>query len=121
MWRTLSRVSLALSVAASAAVLTMSPASASAAPAGCSANSLCGWSGSNFTGPITTFGAGAGCLNSPIPLRSVANTHPGGVGVPVVLSVYSGQDCSGKPLGSVAGGQSLPSLPGVGVSVMSVW
>lgn len=123
MWRTLARASLVASVTA-AAVLPVSPASASTTPgpSDCPDASLCGWSEAGFMGKVTTFRPGGGCIDSPFPLRSVANTYRGGgAGIPVVLLVYSGKDCTGKALGSVTRGQSLPSLPADGLSVMSAW
>ncbi|MFG2090586.1 peptidase inhibitor family I36 protein [Spirillospora sp. NPDC048824] len=123
MWRTLARASLIASVAAVTAVLPVSVASASTPqePWDCPDASLCGWSEAGFMGKVTTFRPGGGCFDSPFPLRSVANTFGGGVGYPVVLLVYSGQNCTGKPLGSVTRGQALPSLPADGLSVMSAW
>ncbi|XRQ11944.1 hypothetical protein ACN3XK_13955 [Actinomadura welshii] len=119
MWRTVSRASLIAAVAASA-VLPVTSASASTAP-DCPANSLCGWSEGGFTGKVTTFPPGAGCLDAPFPLRSVASTHNGGIGIPIALLVYSGENCTGELLGSVTRGRSLPMLPADGLSVMSVW
>ncbi|GAA0569179.1 peptidase inhibitor family I36 protein [Actinomadura livida] len=123
MWRTLTRASLVTAVAAAAAVLPVSSASAAPAPDpwDCPAESLCGWSGAGFVGLVTTFRPGAGCLDAPFPLRSVANTHRGGTGIPVALLVYSDKQCTGRLLGSVRGGQSLPTLPADGLSVWSVW
>jgi hypothetical protein len=103
---------------AAQAVTSVASATTTTTLASCPVGSLCGWSGSYFTGPMTTFG-GAPCVNSPIPLRSVANTY--GWGWLVVLSVYSGPNCSGTRLGSVGSGQSRPFLPGVGVSVSTAW
>jgi hypothetical protein len=123
MWRTLTRTSLVTAVAASAAVLPVSAASAAATPGpwDCPTESLCGWSEAGFMGKVTTFRPGAGCLDAPFPLRSVASTHRDGTGIPVAMLVYSGKDCTGKLLGSVSGAQSLPTLPADGLSVMSVW
>ncbi|WUH97367.1 hypothetical protein OHR68_28055 [Spirillospora sp. NBC_00431] len=134
MKRSLGRVSLAVAVAASAVVLPASLASATTTPAtatattvaaglpGCPETSLCGWSGSSFTGQVTTFPPGGGCLTPPFPLRSAANTWKGGgVGIPVVLAVYSGKNCTGMHLASLPRGASAPNLPGEGHSVMSVW
>lgn len=121
MWRILTRASLVAAVAASAAVLPASAASAAPSPSDCPADSLCGWSEAGFTGKVTTFQPGAGCLEAPFPLRSVASTHRGGIGIPIALLVYSGTGCTGQLLGSVTRGQSLPTLVPAGLSVMSVW
>jgi hypothetical protein len=80
----------------------------------CAANSLCGWEGANFSGRVTKFPAGAHCVNSPFPLRSAANTNPS-VGVPVVMDVFSGLNCTGKLLAVV--GKPVPFLPEPGLSV----
>ncbi|MUN36251.1 peptidase inhibitor family I36 protein [Actinomadura litoris] len=118
--RVLGRVSLAVS-AASVAVLPTSFASASpsAGIGDCPLTRLCGWSEPNFQGQMVTFRGGGGCQESPIPLRSVANTHRSAIDV--VLAVYSGEECSGKYLGTVGREQELPTLPAVGVSVFSAW
>ncbi|WP_407701612.1 hypothetical protein [Thermomonospora amylolytica] len=79
---------------------------------------MCGWSGTSFTGTMTTFSAGAGCLNSPIPLRSVANTY--GFGFMAVMNVYSGPNCTGTLLATVRPGDSVPFLFSWGSSVHTV-
>ncbi|WP_157430585.1 hypothetical protein [Actinomadura macra] len=125
MRRTLGHVSLTVATVAAAVVLPSSLASAAPKSISslekCPPRSLCGWSGPEFTGKMTTFGVGAGCLNPPFPLRSVANTYGGARGIPIVLGVLTGKDCSGGDLGSVSSGQSLPTLREEGLSVWSVW
>lgn len=121
MWKTLTRATVIVFLAGSAA---LAPTPVAAAPttslAACPANSLCGWSGTYFTGAMTTFSLAAGCTNAPTGLRSVANTWPSGTGVTIVMLVYSGSNCTGAYLGSVGRGQSLPSLPTWGFSVSTV-
>jgi hypothetical protein len=124
MWRTLlvasavaSVVVLPTSVAPATTTTSVAPATPTAL-ADCPVGALCGWSENNFTGLMTRFGGWA-CLNSSIPLRSVANNTSGFI--PKSLIVYPGKNCSGKSLGGVRPGESLPSLPGVGVSVYSLW
>jgi hypothetical protein len=119
MWRILSQAVLTASIVSAVTLLPVSPASTSTTDlASCPSNSLCGWQGTDFTGTMTTFGAGAGCLNSPFLLQSVANTYSaGGVGVPVSMAVYSGPSCTGTLLATVGRGQSVPSLFGWGASV----
>lgn len=119
MWRRLSHIALTASIAGAMVLVPASQASAasSAGLPDCPDNSLCGWSGSFFTGKVMTFGWSPPCTNAPIPLRSVANTHQGTIGIPIVMAVYSGPNCTGKYLGSVARGQSLPNLPVPGLSV----
>lgn len=106
-----------LVIAASAVALSPGSAGAATAPQNCSVNSICGWSGTNFTGRMITFPVGAGCVNSAFPLRSIANTYPGGAGVPVAAAVYSGTNCSGTLVGNVQRGQSIPNLSPAGLSV----
>ncbi|WP_242906601.1 peptidase inhibitor family I36 protein [Actinomadura terrae] len=119
--RVLGRISLAVSAAASVAVLPTSPASAttSGGIGDCPIASLCGWSQPGFQGQMVTFRAGGGCQESPIPLRSVANTHRSAIDV--VMTVYSGEECSGKDLGTVGRERSLSTLPSAGFSVSSAW
>lgn len=107
---------LTVAMAASAAVLGTGPA-ASAAQA-CPANSICGWSGTHFTGMMRSFPAGAGCVNSPLALRSVANTFPGGVGVQATAHVYAGSGCGGRLLAVVRPGDRVPVLSAPGTSVL---
>ncbi|MGH3239026.1 MAG: hypothetical protein ACRDNL_01520 [Spirillospora sp.] len=124
MKRSLGRVSLAVALAASTIMLPASLASATtnAGLPGCPDTSLCGWSGTDFTGKVTTFRPGGGCIAPEFPLRSAANTwQGGGAGIPVVLIVYSGEDCTGDLLVSLPRGKSAPVLRGQGLSVMSVW
>ncbi|WP_165968908.1 peptidase inhibitor family I36 protein [Actinomadura sp. KC06] len=124
MRRSLGRAALALATAASATVLPASLASAkTTAPLpDCPARSLCAWSGTNFTGQVTTFRPGEGCVDTPFPIRSAANTFSGGgVGIPVALLVMSGKGCTGEDLVNLQRGQSQPSLPTDGLSVWSVW
>lgn len=118
MLRTLSRV---LTIAALTSVAGLAPntaawATSTAALETCPINSLCGWSGSYFTGGMTTFRTGAGCQNSPVLLRSVANTWPSS-GVLAGMHVYSGSGCTGALLGYVRDGASLLPLPTWGLSV----
>jgi hypothetical protein len=103
------------------AVLTMGAVTILVAPSAeasledCPASSLCGWSGTGFTGPMTTFRPAVLCTNTP-PIRSAANTYPG-TGIQAILSVYSGPDCTGTPLVVLRGGQSQPFLTQPGLSV----
>ncbi|MFI0483749.1 hypothetical protein [Actinomadura sp. 9N215] len=128
MKRSLGRVLLAAAVAASAVVLPASLASATttttaaAGLPGCPETLLCGWSGTNFTGQVRTFRAGGGCSNAEFPLRSAANTWNGsGPGIPVILVVYSGKDCTGKLLDHLDRGESAPFLPVEGLSAYSAF
>ncbi|MFD0683259.1 peptidase inhibitor family I36 protein [Actinomadura fibrosa] len=110
-------------VATAAAVAGLVPAAQadSAAPLpGCPANSVCGWSGPNFTGAVTIFRGGTTCTASTLPLGSVANTYPAGTGVPVTAFVYSGAFCAGTPVAVVGRGQAVPSLPSGARSVKIV-
>ncbi|MFI0411025.1 hypothetical protein [Actinomadura sp. 3N508] len=113
-----------MAMAASATVLPASLASATTADPlpGCPVDSLCAWSGDNFTGKVVTFGPGEGCVTTPFPVRSAANTIPGGgVGIPVALLVMSGKDCTGDPLDNLGRGESARHLPTPGLSVWSVF
>ncbi|MGK5553541.1 peptidase inhibitor family I36 protein [Actinomadura kijaniata] len=107
---------LTVATAASAAVLGMGPA-ASAAPQACPANSVCGWSGANFTGMMRPFPVGAGCVNATPALRSVANTFPRGTGVQPTAHVHSGPDCGGRLVAVVRPGDGVPVLSSPGTSL----
>jgi hypothetical protein len=108
-------ISLLIGVAALAAPAAAdTPWSLAAGIDDCAPNSLCGWEGSNFSGRVTKFPAGAHCVNSPFPLRSVANTYPA-IGIPVVMDVFSGPNCTGKLLAVV--GKPVSNLPVPGLSV----
>ncbi|TDB86549.1 hypothetical protein E1264_17565 [Actinomadura sp. KC216] len=111
-------------MAASATVLPASLASAATTDPlpGCPVDSLCAWSGANYTGEVVLFEPGEGCVTTPFPIRSAANTVPGGgVGIPVALSVMSGKDCTGDPLDNLGRGESRPFFPTAGLSVWSVF
>nr|WP_243718695.1 hypothetical protein [Actinomadura sp. KC06] len=63
-----------------------------------------------------------GCVTTPFPIRSAANTIPGGgVGIPVVLGVMSGEDCTGEPLDSLGRGESRRYFSTPGLSVWSAF
>lgn len=110
---------LGLSAPALAAETSAATPAETAALQNCPVNSICGWSGTNFTGLMRTFPVGSSCASSPFSLRSIANTFPAGVGIPVRALVYAGAFCSGTPMANVGGGQFVPSLPAgaLGVSV----
>ncbi|GAA4241046.1 hypothetical protein GCM10022254_68340 [Actinomadura meridiana] len=65
---------------------------------------------------------GGGCVNAEDPIRSAANTWAGGgPGIPVVLAVYSGKDCTGDMLVNLSRGASALALPDDGQSTFSAW
>ncbi|WP_131742146.1 hypothetical protein [Actinomadura roseirufa] len=110
--------------ATAATALASVPVAAADSPHGlskCPPNSLCGWSGPRFEGSLTTFRAGGGCQKAPFPLQSIANSHPGGIGIDVILSAYAGPDCTGAYLGTAYRGDYLPFLPQPALSVHSAW
>lgn len=109
--------SLGLSAPALAAETNASKKAQTAALQNCPVNSICGWSGANFTGAMKIFPVGPSCSSSSIPTRSIANTFPAGPGVQVTALVYRGAFCSGTPMANVGGGQRLPSLPYGALSV----
>lgn len=115
----MSRLSAAVAALLVGASTLLFPPSAAASIEDCPVRSLCGWTGSNFTGQVTTFNPGVLCANT-FPVASVANTYPS-IGVQAVLSVYSGPDCTGVRLAVVRPGQSQPFLgqPGFSVSTPS--
>jgi hypothetical protein len=112
--------SLGLAAPALAAETNAGRKTQTAALQNCPVNSICGWSGANFTGAMKIFPAGPSCSSSSIPIRSIANTFPAGPGVQVTALVYSGAFCSGTPMASVGGGQRLLSLPYGALSVAVV-
>ncbi|MBC6461582.1 peptidase inhibitor family I36 protein [Actinomadura sp. HBU206391] len=91
---------------------------AAAVPQYCPTNSICGWNGANFTGAMRTFPVGAGCVNSTLPLRSIANTFPGGgAGTMVTAHVYSSSNCGGQLVAVVKQGEKVALLSPPGASV----
>ncbi|TYK49184.1 hypothetical protein [Actinomadura decatromicini] len=116
MLRTLSHISLTASVVAALAVVPAAAAVAAGPPDTCQTNYrwLCGWSEGDFKGVEADFDW-TPCQNSPVPLRSVANTV-GKLSL-AVMAVYSGPDCTGEFLGSVSAQQRLRYLPKPGLSV----
>lgn len=96
-----------------------SSASTSLAP-DCAPASICGWSGYNYTGQKILLQAGAGCIKTPFPLRSIANTY-GSPGIPAAAAVYATTDCTGPILTSVGQEQRRPVVSPPGLSVYLVW
>jgi hypothetical protein len=123
MKRPLALASLALAAAASTAVLSASPASATPTGLpGCPENTLCVWTGSDYTGQVSMVRPGGGCADVKTPIRSAANNFKGGgPGIPIILVVYSGANCKGEVLTDLQRGEFAPTLPSEGLSAYSAW
>ncbi|WP_067458029.1 hypothetical protein [Actinomadura macra] len=122
MRRTLGRVPLTVAALVSAIALPTSLASAvtTSGLGNCPENALCGWSEPEFAGEMTRFSPGRSCQKPPFPIQSAANTYPDD-NVMILLAVRAGGDCSGERLGTIMGGESLPTLREKGLSVESAW
>ncbi|MFI6505469.1 peptidase inhibitor family I36 protein [Nonomuraea typhae] len=86
----------------------------------CPRGSICGWSGERYTGTMTQLRAGAGCVQTPFPIRSAANTF-GPIGIPAVAIFYALPGCAGPSVGSVGQSSSLPVVSPPAISAMLVW
>jgi hypothetical protein len=117
--RRLARV-LSVALVAGATLLPLTPTAAQAALEDCKPGKICGWSGQYFTGRMTVLPPGAGCVNTPFPLNSAANTF-GSPGIPAVALLYTGPNCTGRYIVNVTPQSRHPYLPAPALSAMLAW
>ncbi|QBI52374.1 hypothetical protein [Streptomonospora litoralis] len=120
MRRTLRATVLAAATAAlAAAPLTATADDMGAAPH-CEPGMICGYTGYDYTGEMIPLPAGAGCVTTKAPLRSIANTY-GSPGIPAVAELYPASACRGLTTGSVGPGDSVQKLDPEVQSVFLAW
>ncbi|GLW08922.1 hypothetical protein Misp01_40520 [Microtetraspora sp. NBRC 13810] len=120
MWRNIRLFSSAV-----VAGIVISPVGGPARPAAadvedCRSGAVCGWSEPAFTGRMIYLSPGAGCVETPFPIRSVANTF-GRPGIPAVATVHAGPGCTGPVVARVGQQQSRPVLSPPGLSAYLAW
>jgi hypothetical protein len=117
---------LAPAAVAAVAVLSLAPAASAdpvftpRVPPECKPGSICAWSGQNFTGQMIFLQPGVGCVNTPFPIQSIANTF-GSPGIPAAAAAFSALNCQGTLIGGVGQTQALPVLSPPALSVFLVW
>ncbi|MEO3810521.1 peptidase inhibitor family I36 protein [Sphaerisporangium sp. B11E5] len=110
---------LSTALVAGAALLSVTPAQAVALE-DCRPGNICGWSEQYYRGKMTVLRAGGGCVNTPFPLNSIANTF-GSPGIPAVALLYTGLNCTGRSMVNVLPTQRYPVLPAPALSAMLAW